>query len=218
MDLRKLQRTIIDALEDVKAHDIEVFNTTEQTSLFDRVVIATGTSNRQTRALAAHVRDRIKAAGGNIIAVEGEDSGEWVLVDAGDAVVHIMQPAVRDYYNLEELWGSKKVRVKLGGESAAPAKAASKATKASAKPAKAPAKPSASATTKKLAPRSSAKPAAPRTSAGGATRRPAVGSAAKSTTASGRKSTVRSPSPAGQGAKAAAARRTPTRSRSRSAD
>lgn len=112
MDPRKLQRVIVDALEDVKAQAIEVFNTTEQTSLFDRVILATGTSNRQTRALASHVRDKIKAAGGHVISVEGEDTGEWVLVDAGDAVVHIMQPAIRAYYNLEEIWGSKPVRLK----------------------------------------------------------------------------------------------------------
>lgn len=114
MDLRKLQRVVIDALEDVKGHDIKVFNTTELTDLFDRVVIASGTSNRQTRALASHVRDAVKAAGGDIISVEGEETGEWVLVDAGDIVVHLMQPAIRSYYNLEELWGAKPVRVKLG--------------------------------------------------------------------------------------------------------
>lgn len=115
MDLRKLQRTVIDALEDVKAQDIRVFNTTGLTDLFDRVIVASGTSNRQTRALASHVRDTVKAAGGDVISMEGEDTGEWVLVDLGDVVVHIMQPAIRSYYNLEELWGGKAVRVKLGG-------------------------------------------------------------------------------------------------------
>jgi ribosome-associated protein len=114
MDVKKLQRVIVDALEDVKAQDIKVFNTTELTSLFDRVVIASGTSNRQTRALAASVRDKVKERGGDVISVEGEDTGEWVLVDLGDVVVHIMQPNIRAYYNLEELWGGKPVRVKLG--------------------------------------------------------------------------------------------------------
>lgn len=114
MDIRTLQRVVVDALEDVKAQDITVFNTTALTSLFDRVVIASGTSNRQTRALAANVRDRVKARGGDVISVEGEDTGEWVLVDLGDVVVHIMQPAIRAYYNLEEIWGGKPVRVKLG--------------------------------------------------------------------------------------------------------
>jgi ribosome-associated protein len=114
MDVKKLQRVVIDALEDVKAQDIKVFNTTELTSLFDRVVIASGTSNRQTRALAAHVRDKVKERGGDVVSVEGEDTGEWVLVDLGDMVVHIMQPNIRTYYNLEEIWGVKPVRVKLG--------------------------------------------------------------------------------------------------------
>ncbi|WP_296224021.1 ribosome silencing factor [Ralstonia sp. UBA689] len=118
MDIRKLQRVIVDALEDVKAQDIKVFNTTHLTELFDRTVIASGTSNRQTKALAASVRDAVKEAGGHVIAVEGEDVGEWVLVDCGDAVVHIMQPQLRQYYNLEEIWGDKPVRVQLGGTGA----------------------------------------------------------------------------------------------------
>jgi ribosome-associated protein len=113
MDLKKLQRLVIDALEDVKAHDIKVFDTTPLTSLFDRVIITSATSNRQSRALAASVRDAVKDKGGDVISVEGEDTGEWVLVDLGDIVVHIMQPAVRAYYNLEEIWGGKPVRVKL---------------------------------------------------------------------------------------------------------
>src|ERR1700760_3848607 len=112
MDIRKLQRVIVDALEDVKATDIKVFNSTGLTQLFDRVVIASGTSNRQTRALAASVRDKVKAAGGDIVSVEGEDTGEWVLVDLGDAIVHVMQPAIRQYYNLEEIWGAKPVSMK----------------------------------------------------------------------------------------------------------
>lgn len=112
MDIRKLQFLIVDALEDVKAHDIQAFDVTAITSLFDRVIIASGTSNRQTRALAASVRDKVKAAGGYIASVEGEDTGEWVLVDCGDAIVHIMQPVIRQYYRLEEIWGGKPVDVK----------------------------------------------------------------------------------------------------------
>ena len=114
MDIRKLQRVIVDALEDVKAQDIKVYNTSAQSDLFDRVVIASGTSNRQTKALAWRVAQQVKAAGGEILAVEGEATGEWVLVDAGDAIVHIMQPAIRSYYRLEEIWGDKQVRIKLG--------------------------------------------------------------------------------------------------------
>ncbi|NML33068.1 ribosome silencing factor [Paraburkholderia antibiotica] len=113
MDIRKLQRVIVDALEDVKAQDIKVFNTTHLTSLFDRVIVASGTSNRQTKALASSVRESVKEAGGEIVSTEGEDIGEWVLVDCGDAIVHILQPALRQYYNLEEIWGDKPVRVKL---------------------------------------------------------------------------------------------------------
>jgi len=112
MDIKKLQRVIVDALEDVKAQDIKVFDTTGQTQLFDRVIVASGTSNRQTRALASNVRDKVKEAGGHVISVEGEETGEWVLVDLGDAVVHVMQPSIRDYYRLEEIWGEKPVPAK----------------------------------------------------------------------------------------------------------
>ncbi|MCD8494371.1 MAG: ribosome silencing factor [Burkholderiaceae bacterium] len=125
MDIKKQQRAVVDALEDVKAQDIEVFNTEELTSLFDRVVIATATSNRQTRALANSVQDKARELGIGVIATEGQETGEWVLVDLGDIVVHIMQPAIRQYYNLEEIWGGKPVRVKLGGP--APTKAVTKA-------------------------------------------------------------------------------------------
>ncbi len=104
MDIRKLQKIVVSALEDIKGEDIEVLNTTKLTSLFDRVVIATGTSNRQVKALARSVHDKVKEAGGEVIGVEGEDSGEWVLVDLGEIVVHVMQPTVRSFYNLEKLW------------------------------------------------------------------------------------------------------------------
>jgi len=114
MELRKLQRVVVDALEDIKAQDIQVFDTTKLTSLFDRVISASATSNRQSRAIASNVRDKAKAAGGDVIAVEGEETGEWVLVDLGDIIIHIMQPAIRQYYNLEEIWGGKTVRVRLG--------------------------------------------------------------------------------------------------------
>ncbi len=124
MNISQLQRVIVDALEDVKAQDIKVYNTTHLTSLFDRVIIASGNSNRQTKALAASVRDAVKENGGEIVSTEGEDVGEWVLVDCGDAVVHIMQPAIRSYYTLEEIWGDKPVRVKLASEETAAARKA----------------------------------------------------------------------------------------------
>lgn len=104
MDIRKLQKIVVSALEDIKGENIEIINTTKLTSLFDRIVIATGSSNRQVKALARNVHDKVKEAGGEVISVEGEDGGEWVLVDLGDIVVHVMQANVRAYYNLEELW------------------------------------------------------------------------------------------------------------------
>lgn len=104
MELQTLQAIVVDALEDIKGKDIEVISTTGQTALFDRVIIACGDSNRQVRALAHHVQEKVREAGGKVLSTEGESSGEWVLVDLGDIVVHVMQPAIRAYYNLEELW------------------------------------------------------------------------------------------------------------------
>jgi len=125
MDIQKLQRVVVDALEDVKAQDIKVFNTTHLTSLFDRVVIASATSNRHTRALAASVADSARKNGVRVQAQEGETTGEWVLVDLGDIVVHLMQPVIREYYNLEEIWGGKPVQMKLLPESTRPSVAPS---------------------------------------------------------------------------------------------
>ena len=104
MDVRKLQKIVVSALEDIKGKDIEVINTTKLTSMFDRVVIATGDSNRQVKALARNVLEKVREAGAEVVSIEGEDAGEWVLVDLGDVVVHVMQPTVRQFYNLEELW------------------------------------------------------------------------------------------------------------------
>ncbi len=104
MDTRKLQKIVVNALEDIKGKDIEVINTAKLTSMFDRLVIATGDSNRQVKALARNVQDKVREAGADVLSTEGEDAGEWVLVDLGDIVVHVMQPGVRLYYNLEELW------------------------------------------------------------------------------------------------------------------
>jgi ribosome-associated protein len=112
MDIRKLQRAIVDGLEDVKAQDIAVFNTEALSPLFERVIIASGTSNRQTKALASSVRETVKARGLPVLRTEGEDNGEWIIVDCGAAVAHIMQPTVREYYRLEEIWGGKAVRMK----------------------------------------------------------------------------------------------------------
>jgi len=111
MDIKKLQTVVVDALEDVKGQDIVMFDTTHLTSLFDRIAVVSGTSNRQTKALAASVRDKVKQAGGDVVGLEGEDTGEWVLVDLGDMIVHIMQPAIRQYYRLEDIWGEKPVKL-----------------------------------------------------------------------------------------------------------
>ena len=113
MQLTKMQRLVIDALEDAKAQDIKVFDTTKLTGLFDRVIIASGTSNRQTRSLARSVYDAVREKKIEVLSLEGEDTGEWVVIDLGDIVVHCMQPAIRQYYNLEAIWGEKPVRVKL---------------------------------------------------------------------------------------------------------
>ena len=136
-DVQKLQRTVVDSLEDVKAQQLVVFDTEHISSLFERVVIASGTSNRQTKALAASVRDKVREAGFPKPRIEGEDNGEWIIVDCGAVVVHIMQPTIRQYYNLEEIWGEKPVRSKLGAVKPATTKTV---VKASTKPSKAPAK------------------------------------------------------------------------------
>jgi ribosome-associated protein len=161
-DIQKLQRAIVDALEDVKAQEIQVFDTEHLSSLFERVIIASGTSNRQTKALAASVRDKVRNAGFGKPRIEGEDNGEWIIVDCGPAVVHVMQPTIRTYYNLEEIWGGTPVRLKFG----APKPAASAETKGHIKnsvakkaPVKAAAKSSAAKTP--AAKKSAAKPAAP---------------------------------------------------------
>ena len=123
MDMRAKQRLVVEALEDVKGYDIQVFNTARLPSMFERVVIASGTSNTQVRALADRVQKRIKELGGRVYGVEGERGGEWVLVDLGDVVVHIMHPTVREFYNLEELWGGKAVKLKAPAKAPAQKKA-----------------------------------------------------------------------------------------------
>lgn len=106
LNLALLERIVVGALEDVKAKDIEIIDTAKVSALFDRIVVASADSNRQTRALARNVRDKVNQAGGDILSIEGEETGEWVLVDLGDIVVHIMQPAIRSHYRLEELWAT----------------------------------------------------------------------------------------------------------------
>jgi ribosome-associated protein len=116
MDLRKKQRAVIDALEDIKGRDIVVYNTAAMPSMFERVIIASGDSTRQVKALADNVQEKLSALGERIYGVEGEANGEWILVDLGDVVVHVMHPAVRSFYNLEEVWGGKPVRLAAAGQ------------------------------------------------------------------------------------------------------
>jgi ribosome-associated protein len=130
---QKLQRAVVDGLEDVKAQDIVVFDTEHLSALFERVIIASGTSNRQTKALAASVRDAVREAGFAKPRIEGEGNGEWIIVDCNQVVVHIMQPNFRQYYHLEELWGEKPVRLKLGAAKPVVAKASEEAKPAAKK-------------------------------------------------------------------------------------
>jgi ribosome-associated protein len=135
-DIQKLQRAIVDGLEDVKGQDIVVFNTETMSPLFERVIIASGTSNRQTKALAASVRDAVREAGFDKPRIEGEDNGEWIIVDCGQAVAHVMQPVIRQYYRLEDIWGAKPVRLKSAAERAAEARADAVTAGAQTSPAK----------------------------------------------------------------------------------
>ena len=177
MDIKKLQALVVDALEDVKAQEIRVYDTTHLTSMFDRIAIASGTSNRQTKALAASVRDKVKAAGGDIVNMEGEGTGEWVLVDLGDMVVHIMQPAIRAYYRLEEIWGDKEVKFGAAKRTGA-RKTASPGTDDDGDDE---AKPARKAPAKKAAAKTASKTAAGKTAAKTATR--TAGKTASKTTA-----------------------------------
>ena len=106
MGPEKLAKTAVAALEDIKGRDIVVFNVTKRTALFDKVIVASGDSNRQVRALANNVSEEVKKGGGRVLSIEGAQTGEWVLVDLGAVIVHVMQPAIRQYYNLEEIWGT----------------------------------------------------------------------------------------------------------------
>lgn len=184
-DIQKLQKAIVEGLEDVKGQDIVVFNTEELSPLFERVIIASGTSNRQTKALAASVRDAVREAGFDKPRIEGEDNGEWIIVDCGQAVAHVMQPVIRQYYRLEEIWGAKPVRLK------APAKAAP--ARARAESEAAPAKSGAKAGAKKAPARKSAAPAAPAKKAAAKAGKAPVKAAAKSSVRSSTKPSGKAP-------------------------
>lgn len=198
--IQKLQKTIVNALEDIKAVDIRVFNTEAMSPLFERVIIASGNSNRQTKALAASVRDELRKEGFPKPRSEGEENGEWIIVDCGAAVVHIMQPAIRQYYHLEDIWGEKPIRLKA---TTAPAKkASSKAGSAKSKPTKS------AGTAQSRPPRSggaAAKTAKPAAKPAGKTAAKTAGkTAAKSTSKSAARSTTKSASRAPSKSRAAA--------------
>ncbi|WP_225782933.1 ribosome silencing factor [Xenophilus sp. Marseille-Q4582] len=202
-DIQKLQRAIVDGLEDVKAQDIQVFNTEHLSPLFERVIVASGTSNRQTKALASSVREAVKEAGFAKPRIEGEDNGEWIIVDCGAAVAHIMQPAIRQYYHLEEIWGDKPLKLKLGAAAPAAKKAARPAKAAVAEeraPQATPRKPAG-----KSAPAKKADAAAPAKRA-----KPATPAAVKTTLKVG-KPAAKASAKRAPAAKKAAAKRAPAR-------
>ena len=174
-DIPRLQRAIVDGLEDVKGQDIVVFNTEHLSPLFERVIVASGTSNRQTKALAASVRDAVREAGFDKPRIEGEDNGEWIIVDCGAAVAHVMQPVIRQYYRLEEIWGAKPVRLKHGAEKPFAAPSAPAAKKKSVK--KAPE--AAPVSAKKVARKTAAKATPPVPAKKSAATKPAAKPAAK---------------------------------------
>jgi ribosome-associated protein len=182
-DTQRLQRAIVDGLEDVKAQNITVFNTEHLSPLFERVIVASGTSNRQTKALAASVRDAVREAGFPKPRIEGEENGEWIIVDCGAAVAHIMQPAIRQYYHLEEIWGEKPVRLKFGAPK--PAQPASEREAAK--------KPGAKATANKTPAKKAAVKAAPAKTPSKATAKKATGAKtpAKTTAKSGAKTSAK---------------------------
>ncbi len=171
LSIKKLETIAVDALEDIKGRDIIVVNTTKLSQMFERIVLASGESNRQVRSLARHVADKVREAGGEVLSTEGEETGEWVLVDLGPVVVHIMQPTVRAHFDLEGLWGPGKPAghaAEKAAMKAAAKKAVTKASEASSEdgvkdkpPAKKPSarQPAASKTT---AEKPAAKKAAPR--------------------------------------------------------
>ncbi|MBP6851857.1 MAG: ribosome silencing factor [Rhodoferax sp.] len=203
-DTQKLQRAIVDGLEDVKAQDIQVFDTEHLSPLFERVIVASGTSNRQTKALAASVRDAVREAGFPKPRIEGEANGEWIIVDCAQVVVHIMQPNFRAYYHLEELWGEKPVRMKFGAT-----KPLVKATPVSA--AKPPAKKAATAGKKpaarKVAPRPLMPELAPEDMPKTPVARPASRAGAKAAPKPAAKTAARSSAAKPAAAKTPAARR-----------
>ena len=170
MDIRKKQRAVVEALEDIKARDIMVLDTARLPSIFERVIIASGDSNRQIRALADSVVKKMKSMGAHVGGIEGGHDSDWVLVDLGEIVVHVMNPTVRAHYNLEEIWGGKPVR--MTAAETAPAAAAAKPAPRAAPAAKKPAAPAPRRKAAAKKPASARKPAASKKPAAGKKRAP----------------------------------------------
>ena len=212
-NVQKLQRAVVDALEDVKAQELEVFDTEHLSSLFERVVIASGTSNRQTKALAASVRDKVREAGFPKPRIEGEDNGEWIIVDCGAVVVHVMQPTIRSYYNLEEIWGEKPVRLKLGAPKPVVKKAEPVAKAAKKTVAKKAAPKSATKAAPKAAPKAAGKTTSAKSVEAKSSAKPSAKSSAKSSAKPAAKSAARpSPKPTAKtAAKKSPAKKSPAR-------
>ncbi len=115
MQAEAICRAAVEALEDIKAEDIVVMDVRNMSSMFDYVIVASAESTRQTRALSNNVQDKLRSIGTRVLGVEGENSGEWVLVDLGEVIVHVMQPTIRTYYNLEQLWGGDMPKPRAAG-------------------------------------------------------------------------------------------------------
>jgi ribosome-associated protein len=213
MDIRKLQRAIVDGLEDVKAQHIAVFNTEHLSPLFERVIIASGTSNRQTKALASSVRETVKQRGMQVLRTEGEDNGEWIIVDCGAAVAHIMQPAIREYYHLEEIWGGKAVKLKSGVDKPTPAQQAAAARAAAPAAPAVPAKKTASRKPPAAAPakQAASKKAGPAAKASAPRKRATSGAAAAPATRAPTAKKVASTAPRRAPTKTTAAKKTPAK-------
>lgn len=193
-DVTKLQRAIVDGLEDIKAQDIQVFDTEHLSPLFERVIVASGTSNRQTKAIAASVRDKVREAGFPKPRMEGEENGEWIIVDCGAAVAHIMQPTIRQYYRLEELWGDTPVRMKIGApKPAAPAAAKVPVKTAARRAAKAEAEAATTSDTPVAKKPAAKKTAARKTSSSATPAKPAAKTAAKTAAKAPAKTAVKTP-------------------------
>ena len=206
----QLQRAIVDGLEDVKAQDIQVFNTEHLSPLFERVIVASGTSNRQTKALASSVKEAVKEAGFPKPRTEGETTGEWIIVDCGSVVAHIMQPMIRQYYRLEEMWGEVPVRMKLGAPKPAAKASKAKADATDGVAAKKPGKPKAAAAEGTAAPAKKAVKKAAGTKVSGtvAAKKPAVKKpAAKSAAAPTKTVVVNKPKAAAKSAAKPAAKK-----------